>query len=172
MASNGYLCIVPDMLDGSAVWTTDGGGNDVWMDDEVAYNEAKPSLESTCDEQRKRQGIRTSNVNALGREIVEKGFLDKLGLAGGSPVLDVERLFIAGKSAGGWTSILCSSFDQQLFKVCLSFDPPIYLANDQIRNDKIELKVPTYMLQSQGFLGSQVPDMFEPKVKDSWEVYS
>jgi len=28
------------------------------------------------------------------------------------------------------------------------------------------------MLQSQGFLGSQVPDMFEPKVKDSWEVYS
>jgi len=33
---------------------------------------------------------------AIGAEIKDKGFLDKLGLGMGSPILDVDRLFIGG----------------------------------------------------------------------------
>jgi hypothetical protein len=52
-----------------------------------------------------RYSKRIPNTRALGQEIKEKGFLDKLGLGGGNEILDVERLFIGGQSMGGWTSI-------------------------------------------------------------------
>ena len=39
---------------------------------------------------------RVPQCHAIGVEIKDKGFLDKLGLGMGSPILDVDRLFIGG----------------------------------------------------------------------------
>jgi hypothetical protein len=69
---------------------------------------------------------RIPQCHAIGTEIKEKGFLDKLGLGMGSPILDVDRLFIGGQSMGGWTSILACAGNQNIFSVCLSHDASFY----------------------------------------------
>ena len=48
---------------------------------------------------------RVPQCHALGNEIKDKGFLDKLGLGSSNTILDVERLFIGGQSMGGWTAM-------------------------------------------------------------------
>ena len=35
LASNGYICIVPDMMDNTAPWTTTTIGEDIWFENEV-----------------------------------------------------------------------------------------------------------------------------------------
>ena len=53
---------------------------------------------------------------------------------------------------GAWTSIAASAGDQDNFKVCLAHDPAFYQNKDDIVNDKIDLRVPTHVLCSEGFL--------------------
>jgi len=91
-------------------------------------------------------------MHAVGREIKEDGFLSRLGFSGGSPNLDVDRLFISGQSLGGWTSIISCCGDQDIYKVSLTHDAAYFHETENIANDQIDLRVPSYMLMSNGFL--------------------
>jgi dienelactone hydrolase len=51
LASHGYLCIVPDMMDQTAPWTTDKDGNDIWVNLDVLK---KGIVEDIADDQKKR----------------------------------------------------------------------------------------------------------------------
>jgi len=119
LASHGYLCIVPDMMDQTAPWTTNKDGNDIWFQNDVMK---KGTVEDISNDQKKRYEQRLTEVKAIGREIKENGFLSSLGLNGGTPTLDSDRLIISGQSMGGWTSILATCGDQDIFKVCLTHD--------------------------------------------------
>lgn len=35
LASCGYICIVPDMMDNTAPWTLDRNGNDLWFENDA-----------------------------------------------------------------------------------------------------------------------------------------
>ena len=72
--------------------------------------------------------------------------MDKLGLGSDKLILDTERLFISGQSMGGWTSIASCAGNQNIFSVSLSHDAAFYQNAQDIRDDTIELYVPTYML--------------------------
>lgn len=78
LASHGYLCIVPDMMDQTAPWTTDINGEDIWWQGDIMK---KGTVEEIGADQKKRYEKRLKDVHALGREIQEEGYLGELGLS-------------------------------------------------------------------------------------------
>ena len=102
------------MLDGTCFWTTDKEGKDFWFDKEAMKGEA--------EDWKMRYGKRVSQCHAIGEEIKNKGFMDKLGLGSDNLILDTEKLFIGGQSMGGWTSIASCAGSQNIFSVSLSHD--------------------------------------------------
>lgn len=77
-------------------------------------------------DQLQRYQKRVSQCHAIGEEIKDKGFMDKLGLGSDKLILDTERLFISGQSMGGWTSIASCAGNQNVFSVSLSHDASFY----------------------------------------------
>lgn len=68
LASHGYISIVPDMMDQSAVWTTDKDGKDIWV-------KAQLDQANIANDFREKYEIRKENVMAIGLEIKENSFL-------------------------------------------------------------------------------------------------
>lgn len=57
-------------------------------------------------------------------------------------------MIVAGYSLGGWTSILATVGDQDIFKCSLSFDPSHLSHVDEINADKYVMKHPTFISHS------------------------
>jgi len=72
---------------------------------------------------------------------------------------------------GGWTSIASCLGDQNIFSVSLSHDAAFYQNAQDIRDDTLDLKVPSHMLQSQGFLSVMMPQNFD-NAKDCFDLYT
>lgn len=73
-ASNGYLVVVPDMLDQTAPHTTNKNGEDVFYENDALASNDLERIDS--DQKRRYNDYRVPHVLALGNEIKDKGFLE------------------------------------------------------------------------------------------------
>ena len=55
-------------------------------------------------------------------------------------------MFVGGQSAGGITAIMAAEGDQQNFKACLTFDPAFITHLTEIRENKLDMKHPCFLL--------------------------
>jgi len=53
---------------------------------------------------------------------------------------------------GGWTSVMSCCGDQDIYKVSLTHDAAFFQNHEEVNKDEIDLRVPSYMLMSNGFL--------------------
>jgi hypothetical protein len=61
-------------------------------------------------------------------------------------------MFICGNSLGGWTSMLATFGDQDVFKASLSFDPAYMFHWDKVMNKEFNCKWPVFSLMSSQFI--------------------
>jgi dienelactone hydrolase len=126
MTSHGYLVVVPDQLDETAPWTTDANDEDVWFNNPLLKDIKNIDQVALKADQEIRYAKRKGDAHAVGLEIKESDFLNKIGLADRTPSFDSDRLFISGQSMGGWTSIISCCGDQDIFKVSLTHDAAFF----------------------------------------------
>lgn len=159
-ASFGYFCVVPDFMDGSAPWTTDINGQDIFINQpdtplklKSGYNPDLFKFWQGCTEQRKRE------VQDLGQEIMDEGFLESFNF-GPKACLDLSKFTIGGHGLGGLTSMMASEGDQTIFKACLSHDAAVSFFHEQVDSDSIRISVPTQTIHSTGFVNGMQGQVF------------
>jgi len=100
---------------------------------------------------RERFKLRVASVHALGREINDPGFGGKMLNAPGS-VIDSSKTLMVGHSLGGWTSMLATFGDQDVFKASLTFDPAYSVHMDDVCQKQFTMKHPTCCVMSSNFV--------------------
>lgn len=83
--------------------------------------------------------------------------MDKIGV---NCELDTSRMFMCGHSLGGWTSMLATFGDQDVFKASLSFDPAYSIHFDQVMNNEFSCKWPVCVLMSSQFVPVNIAKLF------------
>ena len=91
--------------------------------------------------------MRVPQVHAIGREILKPDFAANV-LGAGTCNIDGSKMFICGHSLGGWTSMLATFGNQDVFKASLSFDPGWISHHDAVKANEYTCKWPVCSVMS------------------------
>ena len=166
MASHGYCVFSPTFMDKTACHATDKDGNDIpWEDCPIPPTTASGEMNQEFWDYFKDNCFkkRVAEINKMGEELHQEGFSHKVLGFPSQTVFDTSKCFIGGQSFGGWTAVMASLGDQPYFKACLAHDPAHAPHRLDVLNDKIDVKIPTHIVQSSGFFGAMAPMAFNYK---------
>ena len=75
-------------------------------------------------------------------------------------IIDSTKTFVCGHSLGGWTSLLSTFGDQNVFKASLSFDPAFSCHMEETIKQEFECKWPVCVIMSSQFLPVNLTHLF------------